>query len=128
MMLDRTDTAERRYPHGDRHVDFAAGAGPVLRQVADHLIEGGIGESVELDLGDRYEAPQRQADGDADDRGLGQRGIETALLAECCGQSLGDPENSAERCDVLTENQHPVVGGHRVVQCPVERLRPSSTA
>ena len=56
-------------------------------------------------------------------RRLRQRGVETPLLAEGFGQSLGHPEHAAELGDVLAEHQHPLVGGHRVVQCPVDRLR-----
>ena len=43
-------------------------------------------------------------------------------VAEGFGQPLGDPEDAAERRDVLAEDQDPVVGGHRVVQRPVDRL------
>ena len=43
-------------------------------------------------------------------------------VAECFDQSLGDAEHAAERRDVLAEHQHPIVGGHRVVQRAVDRL------
>ena len=122
MMFHRTDSAERRYPHRHRHVDVAAGAHPVFRQVADDLVERRIREPVELDFGHRYEAADRESDRDADDGGLGQRGVETPLLAECFGQAFGNPEYATELCDVFAEDQHPLVGGHRIVQRPVDRL------
>ena len=62
-------------------------------------------------------------DREADDAGLGQRGVEAAVLAELGGQPVGDPEDAAERADVLAEHQHRRVLGHRVAQRPVERLR-----
>ena len=43
-------------------------------------------------------------------------------VAEGFGEALGDPEHAAELRDVLAEHQHPVVGGHRVVQRAVDRL------
>ncbi len=123
MMLDGTDSAERRDPDRDGHVDVAVGAHAVLRQVADDLVERRVGEPVELDLRNRDEAAHRQPDRDADDRRLRQRRIETPPVAEGFGQPLGHPEDSAELGDVLAEDQDPVVGGHRVVQRPVDRLR-----
>ena len=122
MMFHRTDSAERRNPYRHRHVDVAAGAHPVLRQVADHLVERRRGEPVELDLGDRDEAADRHPDRDADDGRLGQRSVETPLFAEGFGETFGHPEHTAELGDVLTEYQHPLVGGHCVVQRPVDRL------
>ena len=85
MMFDRTDSAERRDPHRDRHVHVAVGAHPVLRQVADHLVERRVGEPVELDLGNRDEAADGQPDRDADDGRLGQRRVETPSVAEGFG-------------------------------------------
>ena len=49
--------------------------------------------------------------------------VETPLLAEGFGQSLGDAEDPAERGHVLAEDQHALIGRHRVVQRPVDRLR-----
>ena len=123
MMFHRTDSTEGRNADGHRHVDVASGAHPILRQVADHLIERRRGEPVELDLGDRDETADRHSDRDADDGRLRQRGVETPLLAEGFGQTLGHPEHATELGDVLAEHQHPVVGRHRVVQRAVDRLR-----
>ncbi len=53
--------------------------------------------------------------------GLGQRGVEHALLAEVGLQALGDAEDAAERADVLAHEQHAVVLGERAAQSGVER-------
>ena len=121
-VLDGPDAAERRDPHGHRHVDLAAGAGPVFRQVADHLIENGIGESVELDLGHRHEPPQCQSDRNTDHCRLGQRGVEAALRAERRVEAFGHPEDPAQRGDVLTEDQDALISLHCIVQRSIERL------
>ena len=54
-------------------------------------------------------------------RRLGQWGVETPLITEGFGQPLGHPEHTALGGHVLTEYQHAVVGGHRVVQGAVDR-------
>ena len=123
MVFDGTDPAERRNSDGHRHVDVTARPHAIFRQVTDDLVERRGGEPVELDLRYWYEAADRHADGDADDRRLREWGVETPLLAEGFGQALGDAEDTAERGHVLPEDQHALVGGHRVVQRPVDRLR-----
>ena len=37
-------------------------------------------------------------------------------------QAFGHPEHAAQLRDVLAEHQHPLVGGHLVVQRPVDGL------
>ena len=44
------------------------------------------------------------------------------VLAELGGQAVGDPEDAAERADVLAEDEHRGVLGQRVAQRPVEGL------
>ena len=91
--------------------------------MADDLLEGRVGEGVELHLDHRPHAVHGHAHRHPDDAGLGERGVEAAGLAELGGEPVGDPEDAAERSDVLTEHQHGGVLGHRVAQGPVEGLR-----
>ena len=85
MVFDGADPTERRNPDGHRHVDVPAGPHPVLRQVADDLVERRRGEPVELDLRNGYEAADRHPDRDADDRRLREWRVETPLFAEGFG-------------------------------------------
>src|SRR5690606_25019649 len=104
-----------------RHRQPALGAVAHLGDVRDDLLEGRVAEGVELHLDDRAEPLHRQADREAGDPGLGQRGVEAALLAEVAGEPVGDPEDAAEAADVLAEDQDVLVGGEGVAQGPVER-------
>ena len=79
MVFDRTDSAERRDADRHRHVHVAVGAHRYFARWLTIWSNAGCGEPVELDLGDRDEAADRQPDRDADDRRLGQRCVETAL-------------------------------------------------
>ena len=110
VMLDRADAATERNPNGDRHFHGSAAAVVQLRELAHDLVEGRVDEAVELDLADRPVAAHGKADGGADDAGLGERGVDHALLAEVLLQPVGDPEDAAELADVLTHHQHPLVG------------------
>ena len=113
MVLDAADAAAVRDADDDRQLDRAAGAVVQLGQVAGDLLEGRVGERVELHLDDRTQPVHRHADRGADDAGLGQRSVEHPFVAEALGQPVGDPENAAERADVLAEHQHAVVGAAR---------------
>ena len=53
-----------------------------LRELGRDLVEAGEDEAVELDLADRAVAAHREPDRGADDAGLGERGVEHAVLAE----------------------------------------------
>ena len=91
--------------------------------VRDELLERRVGEGVELHLHDRPQPVHRHADGRAEDARLGERGVGAAVLAELRGQPVGDPEDAAERADVLAEDVHVRVLGERVAQGAVEGLR-----
>ena len=98
-------------------------AGPVahLRELADDLVVRRVDEAVELDLADRPVAAQGQADRRADDAGLGERGVDDAVLAEVLLQAVGDPEDAAELADVLAHDQDLGVVLQRPPQTHVER-------
>ena len=90
--------------------------------MADDLVEAGVDKPVELDLGHRLEAAQRESDGHADDRGLGERRIEDTLLPEGFLQAIGDPEHPAERANILTEHQDVLITGQGITQGEVDRF------
>ena len=58
----------------------------------------------------------------ADDPGLGQRGVDDAVLAERVQQSGGDPEDATGLRDVLAEHDDAIVCLHRLVEPVVEGL------
>jgi hypothetical protein len=64
--------------------------------VRGDLLERRVRERVELHLHHRSQPGHGQADREADDAGLGQRGVEAALVAEAGQQPVGDPEDAAE--------------------------------
>ena len=73
MVLDAADPAAVRHPDHDRQRDAAPSTVAHLGQVAGDLLEGRVGERVELHLDDRDQPVHRHADGGADDARLGQR-------------------------------------------------------
>lgn len=123
MVLDAADTARVGNPDHHRQPDPAAGAVAHLRDVAHDLLERRVGERVELHLDYRPPAVHGHPDRHPDDARLRQRGVETVTLTECGGEPVGHPEHPAQRSDVLPENDDALVGGHRVAQRGVDRLR-----
>ena len=121
VMLDRADPAAERDPDDDGQPDLAARAVVHLGELADDLIEGGEHEPVELDLADRAVSAQRQADGGADDAGLGQRGVDHPRLAEVLLQAVGHPEDPAQLADILAHDECPGVVLQRLAQALVDR-------
>jgi hypothetical protein len=91
--------------------------------LASWLVEGRVDEAVELDLAHGPVAAHREADGRADDAGLGERRVDDAAVAEVALQVLGDAEDAAERADVLAHEQDLVVLLERAAEAGVERLR-----
>jgi hypothetical protein len=81
VVLDAADAAAVGNPDDDGQLDPAPGAVAELGQMAGDLLEGRVGEGVELHLHDRAQAVHRHPDGGADDAGLGQRRIEDPGLA-----------------------------------------------
>src|ERR1700761_7669333 len=111
-MFRRSDGAERWHPDRHRHADQPARPIAILREMADDLIEGRIGESVELDLGDRPESPQSHPDGSANDGGFGQWGVEAAFGSEALLEAVSHPEHTTLVSDVLTEDHDAIIGRH----------------
>jgi hypothetical protein len=94
-----------------------------LGELARDLVERRVDEAVELDLAHGPVAAHRQADGRADDAGLGERGVDDPARAEVALQVLGDAEDAAERADVLAHEQDLVVVLERAAEAGVEGLR-----
>ena len=105
------------HPAGERDADDqrrtlpATGAEPVLGDVADHLVEGRVGEALELHLGHRMPSGQGQPQRDTGDGRLSQRRIEHPLRTELGLEAVGHAEHTAQRTDVLAQHEHPGVVG-----------------
>ena len=106
------DVAAARRAHDDRHGRAPAVPVAKRRRLVDDLIETARDEVGELHLGNRPVAAQRGADADADDRRLGDRGVDDAHLAELVGQPLGDAECAAVGSDILAEHEHLRIAPH----------------
>ena len=88
-----------------------------LRGPVDELVERERDEVDEHDLEHRAHPRLRGADRDAGDRGLADRRVDHALGAELLGEPGGRGVGPALG-DVLAEDEHALVGAHR--------LRPAS--
>ena len=96
----------------DDERDADAGAVARLRgEVRDH-VEGAGDEVDELHLRDRAQAHHRRPDRRADDRGLGDRRVDDALLAELAEQAVGHLEGAAVDADVLAQEEDALVALH----------------
>jgi hypothetical protein len=90
--------------------------------MADELLEGGVGEGVELHLDHGPQPVHGHADRGAQDARLRQRRVEQRSSPNSSASPLGDPEDAAQRADVLAEDMDGRVGGHGVAQRPAEGL------
>ena len=115
------DAATARRTDHERHAEVAVGPVAHAGCLGDDLIEGGVDEVGELDLGDRQQPVQRHADRHADDAGFGERRIDDAPLAELVEEPLRHLEDTPAGPDVLTEEHDPIVGGELVVQRVTDR-------
>ena len=98
--------AERR-ADDHRHRVAALGAVAVAGELALDLVERLAAEAEELQFGHRHQPAAGQADRRADDRRLGQRGVDDALGAEALLQAVGGAEHAAVDADVLAEHDAP---------------------
>ncbi len=122
VVLDRADAAAERDADHHRDPDLALRPVVHLGDLADDLVVRRVDEAVELDLADRPVAADREPDRGADDAGLGQRGVDDAVLAEVLLQAVGDPEDAAELADVLAHQDDLGVVLHGLAQAGVECL------
>ena len=105
-----------------RHLDLAAEHVAHLGDLVDDLVHADAGEVDEHDLGHGHEAGERGAEGGADDRGLGDRGVDQALPAELVEEALRDGHGAAELPDVLADHEHPFVPAELLAQREADRL------
>ncbi|SKY99587.1 Uncharacterised protein [Mycobacteroides abscessus subsp. abscessus] len=125
MVFDASDTAGVGHPDHHGHREHTAGAIAQFGHVGHDLFKRGIGEGVELHLDHRAKAPHRHTHREPDDSRFCQRSIETPVGAEGFGKTIGDPEDTPQRADVLAEHHHRIVVVQRIAQCSVESLRHS---
>lgn len=107
--------------HGDRRRRSPRRHEPQFGGVVDQLVRGDADEVHDHDLGDRQQSVDRGADRRADDGRLRYRGVEDAVVSVLRRES-GRRAPKPRIGDVLAEQEHPVVGRHRLVQREVERL------
>ncbi len=122
VVLDRADATAVGDADDDGHAERPAGAEVHLGHLGDDLVEPRVDETVELDLTDRSVSTQRQADGRADDAGLGQGRVDDPVLAEVLLQTVGHAEHATELADVLAHDEDLGVTLHRLAQAEVECL------
>ena len=108
------DAAAPRGPHDQRHAEVAVGAVVDLGRLADQLVEGGVDEVGELDLGDRPQAGEGQRRWPMPDDGRSRpAGVSSTRRVAELGVSPSVALNTPPRgADVLAEHQDPLVGGH----------------
>src|SRR2546428_7569003 len=97
----------------DRHRDGELAPGSIahLCGLRDDLVESGINEVQELDLGHGPQAIERHPDRGPDDAAFGERRIEDAV-PELVEQAFRAPEHAAAAADVLPEHDDAVVRPH----------------
>ena len=121
VVLGRAHTAAVRHADGDGAVEPAATAVAQPRHLTHDLVVRLRAEARELDLCDRHEARRGEAHARSDDRGLGDRRVEHARVAEPVEETVGDAEHAAVAADVLAEEDHAVVARHLVHDRVVDR-------
>ena len=115
------EAAARREAHDDRHRRARAPA--LLRRDRDEVIPRARDEVGELHLGDGAQAHDRRAGRAADDRGLGERGVDDAPRAELLLEAERDLERAAVDADVLADEEDALVAPHLGAQAVGNRLQ-----
>ena len=116
------DTAAVRHADHHRQPEGPVRPIPHATDLADDLVEGGIGEVGKLHLGDRAQAIDRGAHGGAGDHRLGERRVEHPLVAVLGPQAVGRAEDAALLADVLAQDHHVRVALHLLVHARADRL------
>ena len=88
VVLGRMDAAAHRRAQHERAREPAAGAVAQARGVIQQLVDRGIDEAHELDLGDGPQALRREPDAHAGDQRFRERRVDDALGAEALEQAL----------------------------------------
>ena len=113
--------AERRAQH-QRHGASPLRAESHARDLLTDLVKRLVRKAEKLDLGDRPHSRDGEPQRRADDRCLGQRHVDHARLAVLRLETVGRAEHAAQRADVLAQDHHARVGGHRFVEAGADRL------
>ncbi len=108
-------------PHHERHLPGALAAVARFGRFRDQLIDRRQNEVHELDLDDRPQIGQGEADAHAGEPRFGERCIDHSGLAELVTQPLRDAEYPTG-FDIFAQDDHPLVGGHRLAQTAADRL------
>src|SRR6266513_1373455 len=107
-------------PRSDETIVAIGGAPVQRREVVGRELER-VEQVVDvLDVHDRPESPKGRADPLPQDRRLAYAGVDNALLAVLCLQSLEDEVDVAELSDVLAEDEDPRVALQVRVEAPQE--------
>ena len=106
---------------GDRRRGAPGGHESQFGGVVDQLVGGDTDEVHDHDLGHRQHPVDGRADRGADDRGFRDRGVQDPVVAVLRRQPRRRPGRPRVG-DVLTEQEHSVVGLQRLIQREVQRL------
>src|SRR3984893_3040981 len=112
MMFRSVDPAAVRRTNHHWPRETAASPMAHARHVIDDLVESRIEKAHELDLGHRFQAVRRHADGHARDHGLGERRVLDAGRAGPGLQAPGRAGHAAIGADILTDHDDGVVMLH----------------
>src|SRR5262249_25565020 len=114
-------TAERS---PDRHLGVVAAATPkaVAAELRTDLVKSLMREAQKLDLRNRDQPADGQAQRAADDAAFGQWGVDDPFGTEALEQSLGGAEDAAQLADVEPEHDHPFIALHLECQAVTDRL------
>src|SRR4029453_6468499 len=93
-----------------------------LGRVVDEDVEGAGDEVDELHLRDRTHAHEGCPDGRTYDRGLADRGVDDARLAELLEEPLGGAEGAAVGSHLLPDHEHALVALHLLEHGEADRL------
>ena len=102
-MLVGTDPRPAREPDDYREAHLPARSVAKSAEMTDDLVEGGIDEPVELDLGDGTGTGNGHPDGGPDDPGFVERSVYDPVIAKALVKPFGDSENPARDADVFSQ-------------------------
>src|SRR6202521_1730366 len=106
MELRAADPSSERGWDRDLAVVAPARALAVLSELRTDLVEALGAESEKLYLRHRHHPRQGEADGRADDAGLGERGVDHPGAAEALHQPARRPKDAAQLALIEPEHHH----------------------
>src|SRR5687768_2892640 len=112
MELRRADTSPERRPDRDVRGMATPRTRPITAKLETDLMEGLVRESQKLYFRHRTKTGNRQTQGRAHDRALGERRVDDALDAEPLLKALSRAEYSTKAADVEAENHDAFIPLH----------------